>query len=98
MPMAMSMLADRFITPLHDFDISEMYYLSDLAMRGKGITYVYILDAGGRVLVDASERAEAIGSIHQGLTKIKNNGFNDAITVRHISSDRSPVKYTSLFI
>lgn len=58
-----NLLARKYVQHIHDFDIYEMKYLADLAMEGKGISYVYVQDEKGRVIVDATKGAKFLGNV-----------------------------------
>ena len=56
-----TLLAKKLVEPMHEFDIFEMDYLARLAMKGKGILYVYVHDEEGRVQVDGTEESKLTG-------------------------------------
>ncbi len=58
-----TLLAKKLVEPMHEFDIFEMDYLARLAMKGKGILYVYVHDEEGRVQVDGTEESKLTGSM-----------------------------------
>ncbi len=58
-----TLLSQRFTQPLRDLRISEMNQIAELAAEGESIVYVYVHDAEGRTLVDASSEGRLLGEI-----------------------------------
>src|SRR4030065_814247 len=69
------LLSNRLVQPMHNFDIFEMKNIVMLTMEEKDISYIYIHDEGGRILVAAVKGPEAKGAelmgemLHDELTK-----------------------------
>lgn len=57
-----NLLSNRLVQPMHNFDIFEMKNIVMLTMEEKDISYIYIHDEDGRILVAAVKGSEAKGA------------------------------------
>lgn len=57
-----NLLSNRLVQPMHNFDIFEMKNIVMLTMEEKDISYIYIHDEDGRILVAAVKGHEAKGA------------------------------------
>ena len=81
-----NLLSNRLVQPMHNFDIFEMKNIITLTMEEKDISYIYIHDEDGRILVAAVKGPEAKGA------ELMGEMLDDKLTKKAIAANEMLVQ------